>query len=91
MARCGHPLPREVLQHERLPSRHLCQECFTAHLLPEPVFSQTPIGRRLSAPGLADGGPDPASPRPRLTAGRALPHRFGFLVVSRFQTTLSSG
>lgn len=28
VACCGSPLPLGVLQHERLPGRHLCQECF---------------------------------------------------------------
>jgi single-strand DNA-binding protein len=44
VARCGHPLSRGVLQHERLPSRSLCSTCLSAYLLPEPVFSQTPAG-----------------------------------------------
>jgi hypothetical protein len=42
------PLSRGVLQHARLPSSKLCVACFSAYLLPEPVFSRTPIGRRLS-------------------------------------------
>jgi hypothetical protein len=59
----------------------------SAYLLPDPVFSRTAIGRRLSVPALAHGDrSDPAFSKPRLTVGRALPHRFGLLVVSRFQT-----
>ena len=61
VARCGHSLSRGVLQHHRLPSRELCVTCVSAYLLPEPVFSRTSIGRRLSAPGLAPGDrSDPA-------------------------------
>jgi hypothetical protein len=57
VARCGHSLSRGVLQHERLPSRYLCETCFCVYLLPESVFSRTPAGRRLSeAPDSAPGG-----------------------------------
>jgi hypothetical protein len=68
MARCGHPLTWGVLQHERLPSRYLCETCFSAYLLPESVFSRTPAGRRLSeAPDSTPGGqsaPEPVPPKP---------------------------
>jgi hypothetical protein len=61
---CGRSLPFGVLQHDRLPSRQLCRDCFAAYLLPAPVFARmTPAGRRLNAPESAPGGqpvPDPA-------------------------------
>jgi hypothetical protein len=57
---CGQSLPLGVVQHDRLPSCHLCRECFTVYLLPDPVFArQAPAGHR-SSPAPAPGGqPDP--------------------------------
>ncbi|MGH3825093.1 MAG: hypothetical protein ACRDRA_19995, partial [Pseudonocardiaceae bacterium] len=76
--RCGYRLPLGVLQHECLPSRHLCQTCFMAHLLPEPQFGrETSIGRRCSdAPSQlpAVGRPPKLLPsRARLATGRTGP------------------
>ncbi|MDQ3765504.1 MAG: hypothetical protein M3460_29915 [Actinomycetota bacterium] len=64
MTKCQQPLPADVLLHNHLPSRHLCQECVTAYLLPHPVFArQAPAARRSSdTPESAPGGqpvPDP--------------------------------
>lgn len=58
VTQCHQPLSSDVLRHDRLPSRHLCQECFAAYLLPDPLFArQHPAGRRLSdAPESAPGG-----------------------------------
>lgn len=51
-------LPSGILQHDRLPSRQLCRECFAAYLLSAPVFARlTPAGRRPSAaPSESPGG-----------------------------------
>lgn len=73
---CGQPLPSGVLQHDRLPSRQLCPECFAAYLLPpDPVFArQTPAGCRLSAPESTPGGqPVPPSCRSAAHGGDPSP------------------
>ena len=65
---CGHSLPLDVLQYDRLPSPHLCRECFAAYLLPgPPVFARkAPAGCCLSdtPESTPDGQPvPPSSPR----------------------------
>src|SRR5262245_59308907 len=64
MTQCHQSLQADVLRHDPLLSRHLCQECITAYLLPHPVFArQAPAGHRSSTtPDVAPGGqpvPDP--------------------------------
>ncbi|MGH3898976.1 MAG: hypothetical protein ACRDTA_12155 [Pseudonocardiaceae bacterium] len=89
VARCGHRLPMGVLQHERLPSRYLCQECFTAYLLPEPgsgVKLRSATGTATPPSRLpAVGRPPILLPsRARLATGRTGHCRF--LVASRNHT-----
>lgn len=66
MTQCGQQLPAGVLQYDRLPSRHLCQDCFTAYLLPPAVAHKIPAARWPSneAPG---GQSAPPLPPPRWT------------------------
>lgn len=69
VAHCGYPLFRGVLQHDRLPSRDLCVTCLSVYLLPEPVFSRTPISRWLSAPNSVPDGRSAPVPAPPETHG----------------------